>query len=74
MFVRETVMNIVPPAGCLDQPRLSEHLKMLRSIRIRLTGLFGKGLHGSRSLRKQVDQFKTPPASHGLCQAGELIV
>ena len=74
MIVREPVMNIVPLAGCLDQTRLSEHLKMLRGIRNRLIGLFRKSLHGSRSLRKKFNQFKTPPACHSLCKAGELIV
>ena len=31
-------MDMVPAAGCLDQPGLTEHLKMLRRVR---DGLFG---------------------------------
>jgi hypothetical protein len=44
---------------------------MLRGIRDRLIGLFRKSLHGSRSLRKGVNQFQTPPLAMA---TGELIV
>jgi hypothetical protein len=74
VIVRETVINIVPTAGGLDQPRLSEHLKMLRGIRNRLIGLFRESLYGTLPLRKQFNQFQTPPACHRFRKAGELIV